>query len=382
MLEAGVRHDGGDGETGFGLELGGGLHYADPALGFTAETRTRVLATRRHDYEEWRIGGLVRLDPGADGTGLSFSLMPTWGETESGTRHLWEQVVTADEPANRNALDGRVRAEVGYGLAAFDGAGIVTPQMGLSLTDGDREWLAGMRFRMGALDGNFTGALARSASGESDYRVGIALSLPLGGGSAGGSGQPEEQQSRPMSAQPALRLGTSAPAKPEPGMTSSSAAARPAPVPVPGPAAKQPSGLPAPGAGCRPCGRVGRGAFLCAALARAARRVLRRGERGQGKDRARIHARRHPRPCPARARRRQLESRRTRARRHRRCVHRTRNGRRALRGNRGPRAGLLRPRRSGGSRTAEPRTRKGFLPGQLDLRRAAHILGLPSGYRK
>ena len=92
----------------------------------------------------------------------------------------------------------------------------------------------------------------------------------------------------------------------------------------------------------RSCGRVGRGTFPCAALARAARRVLPRSQRGQGKDRARIHARRHPRPCPAGARRRQLESRRTLARRHRRCVHRARRGGRALRRNQGPRAGLLR----------------------------------------
>ena len=237
MLEVGARHDGGDGETGFGMELGGGLRYEDSALGLTAETRTRVLATRRHDYEEWGIGGLARLDPGADGIGPSFSLMPTLGETAGGVERVWEQVVTADEPADRDSTPYGVNAGFGYGLPAFDGAGVLTPHAGLSLTDEGHEWLAGTRFRIGALDGNFTGALARSVSGESDYRVGIALSLPLGGGGpARGSGQPAEQQPRPMPTQPALRLGTSAPAKPEPGMASSSAAAQP--VPVPGPVAR------------------------------------------------------------------------------------------------------------------------------------------------
>ncbi len=244
ILEVGVRHDGGDGETGFGVELGGVLRYEDPALGLTVASRTRVLATRRHDYEEWGIGGLVRLDPGADGIGPSFSLMPTLGETAGGVERVWEQVAAADEPADHDSTPYGVNAEFGYGLPAFDGAGVVTPYTDLSLTDGDREWLAGTRFRMGALDADVLGALAQSASGESDYRVGIALSLPLGGGSAGGSGQPEEQRSRPMPTQPALRLGTSAPAKPETGMASSSAAAQPAPVP--GPVAKQPSGPPDP----------------------------------------------------------------------------------------------------------------------------------------
>ena len=226
------------------MELGGGLRYEDPALGLTVESRARVLATRRHDYEEWGIGGMVRLDPGAGGTGWSFSLMPTLGETAGGVERVWEQVAAADEPADHDSTPYGVNAEFGYGLPAFDGAGVLTPYTDLSLTDGDREWLAGTRFRMGALDADVLGALARSASGESDYRVGIALSLPLGGGSAGGSGQLEERQSRPMPTQPALRSGTSAPAKPEPGMASSSAAAQP--VPEPGPVATQPSGPPVP----------------------------------------------------------------------------------------------------------------------------------------
>ena len=32
-LEVGLRHDGGDAETGTGVELGAGLRYADPARG-------------------------------------------------------------------------------------------------------------------------------------------------------------------------------------------------------------------------------------------------------------------------------------------------------------------------------------------------------------
>ena len=243
-LEAGVRHDGGDGDTGFGLEVGAGLRYEDPALGMTAETRARVLATHRRDREEWGIGGLVRLDPGGRGTGWLFSLMPTWGETAGGVQPLWEQVVAADEPADRDSPGGRVEAEVGYGLPALDGAGVVTPYTGLSLTDESREWHAGTRFRMGALDGEVSGAVARRASDEADYRVGIALHLPLGGGSAGGSGHVRERQSRPTSVQPAPRPETGAPARADPGTASSSAAAQPAPAP--GPIAKPPSGPPAP----------------------------------------------------------------------------------------------------------------------------------------
>ena len=42
-LEVGLRHDGGDAETGTGIELGAGVSYADPALGLTVEGKARGL---------------------------------------------------------------------------------------------------------------------------------------------------------------------------------------------------------------------------------------------------------------------------------------------------------------------------------------------------
>ena len=41
ILEVGLRHDGGDAETGFGADLGAGLMLEDPARGFSAELRAR-----------------------------------------------------------------------------------------------------------------------------------------------------------------------------------------------------------------------------------------------------------------------------------------------------------------------------------------------------
>ena len=38
-LELGVRHDGGDAETGTGLEFGAGLGYADPSPGLDMALR-------------------------------------------------------------------------------------------------------------------------------------------------------------------------------------------------------------------------------------------------------------------------------------------------------------------------------------------------------
>ena len=70
-LEAGGRWDGGDGETGAGLELGGGLEWTLPS-GLLVEARGRTLAAHAGDAKEWGVSGSARLSPGSDGRGLSF----------------------------------------------------------------------------------------------------------------------------------------------------------------------------------------------------------------------------------------------------------------------------------------------------------------------
>ena len=104
-MELGLRQDGGDGITGGGIEIGGGLRYHDPAAGLAVEGGGRVL-TGQGDYREWGLGGSLRLDPGAGGRGLSFSLAPAWSDTASGVERLWDQDVAAlatdDTAANDN----------------------------------------------------------------------------------------------------------------------------------------------------------------------------------------------------------------------------------------------------------------------------------------
>ena len=155
-LEAGLRHDGGDGETGLGVELGGGLVWNDPVLGLTVEGRGRALVMHGGDIGEWGAGGSVLLDPGAGGLGLSLELRPSWGDAaEGGVDRLWQD--GPDSPFQRAAANddapagaGRLEAEIGYGLPAFDGHGVLTPYGGLSLSDGgSRSWRVGGRLAIG-----------------------------------------------------------------------------------------------------------------------------------------------------------------------------------------------------------------------------------------
>ena len=73
----GVRHDGGDAETGTGMELGAGVGYADLSRGLDMALRVHGLAGHAEDgYREWGVSGSFRLVPGGEGRGLTLSLTP------------------------------------------------------------------------------------------------------------------------------------------------------------------------------------------------------------------------------------------------------------------------------------------------------------------
>ena len=150
-LEVGLRHDGGDAETGAGVELGAGLAWADLASGVSAELRGRWLAAHESSgYEEWGAAGSVRIDPGEAGRGLSLTLVPTVGNASSGTGALWS---AADArglvPGGAFEAGRRLDAEVGYGLAGPDRLGTATPYAGLGLASGGtRAWRAGVRWQV------------------------------------------------------------------------------------------------------------------------------------------------------------------------------------------------------------------------------------------
>ena len=151
-LEVGLRHDGGDAETGAGIEAGGGVRYADPALGLTAQAKARTLiAHEDSDYREWGASGSVRIDPGASGRGLSLTLAPAWGAASGGADRLWS-LRDARAFAANDAFDpaGRLDAEAGYGFGSFGGRGLMTPYAGLALSGtGARAWRTGVRWTLG-----------------------------------------------------------------------------------------------------------------------------------------------------------------------------------------------------------------------------------------
>ena len=179
-LEVALRHDGGDAETGTGIDVGAGVSYADPELGLTVEGTARgLLAHEDTDYREWGASGSVRIDPGAAGRGLALSLSPAWGADLGGAERLW----SARDARGLAATDtfepaGRLEAEAGYGLGAFGGHGVMTPFAGLSLSDaGNRTWRGGVRWTLGpTVAFGVEGALCEAANDNAaEHEIGFKL---------------------------------------------------------------------------------------------------------------------------------------------------------------------------------------------------------------
>ena len=149
-VELGVRHDGGDAETGFGADIGAGLVLSDPARGLSAELRARGLLT--HEAEGMRersLSGTLSFDPAPDSErGLSLSIVQSVGaQASGGADALFERTTLAGLGAEEDdALSARrLDARIGYGLGVLDDRYTATPELGLGLSDRDRELRLGWR---------------------------------------------------------------------------------------------------------------------------------------------------------------------------------------------------------------------------------------------
>ena len=132
-VEVGVRLDGGDAETGAGMELAGSLSYLHQPTGLSVKARGHWLAAHQaQDFQERGFGVTVRLDPGADGTGLSLQVSPAWGAQSSGAGTMWNQQgmmggSVAGTGEELGWLPGWTQGEVGYGMRTWGGRGLLTP---------------------------------------------------------------------------------------------------------------------------------------------------------------------------------------------------------------------------------------------------------------
>ena len=177
--QLGVRHDGGDAETGTGVEVGAGLRYTVGAVTIEAQARALV-AHEASDYEEWGMSGAVRVTPGASGRGLTLSIAPAWGRTGSAAERLWSaQKPSALGSDSEFEPESRLEMDVGYGFGLPGNRGVLTPYAGMTLGDARaRTVRTGTRWQLGtdAVLGLET-TRQTSDAGETDNRLMLRAAL-------------------------------------------------------------------------------------------------------------------------------------------------------------------------------------------------------------
>ena len=131
-LEVGARHDGGDAETGLGIELGGGLVWTDPALGLSLDVSGRTLiAHEDDDLEDRGFAAALGFDPRPETErGPSFSLRQDFGGSASGGLDALFQSAPLDERSGSEATSRWTAEAAPGGSPPSAGAGPAVPMPG------------------------------------------------------------------------------------------------------------------------------------------------------------------------------------------------------------------------------------------------------------
>ncbi|MDD9993481.1 MAG: hypothetical protein OXP75_16930 [Rhodospirillales bacterium] len=145
-LEVGARHDGGDAETGFGVEVGGGIAWVDPSLGLSLDVSGRtLLAHENDDLKDRGFSAALGFDPApATQRGPSFSLRQDFGgQAQGGLDALFANASLEDRTGSEAA--SRWAMEAAYGLPVFGDRFTGSPHVGLGLATGARDYSLGWR---------------------------------------------------------------------------------------------------------------------------------------------------------------------------------------------------------------------------------------------
>ncbi len=162
-LDVAARHDGGDAERGFGLDLGGGVAWSHAQRGLSAEVSGRGLVTHQSKgFRDTGLAGSLSWDPGqGSGLGPKLALTQTMGSSAAGGMDaLLGRETLAGLAANDNGAgelaNRRLDLKLGYGFPAFGDRFTSTPHVGLGLSNGHREYTLG--WRLSLIPGSGSGA--------------------------------------------------------------------------------------------------------------------------------------------------------------------------------------------------------------------------------
>ena len=181
-VEVELRRDGGDAETGAGMDVGGGLAFADAVTGLSPDVRVRTLVVHQADgFSERGMSLSLRWGPTSSSPlGLTAEVAPSWGgQTQGGAEALCSNQMAHGMGSHQMYGSGdRADAEVGYRLpAGARSRGDVTRRVNdlalrPGLPRGLRPWGAG------AGEGGLRAGSRRAAARECDGGWGQQVRRP------------------------------------------------------------------------------------------------------------------------------------------------------------------------------------------------------------
>ncbi len=123
-LECGLRYDGGDAETGYGVEIGGGVDWADPISGFEMGIEGRTLTLHADDdLKEWGLAFKFAYDSSPQSKqGFRAHFSHDFGGTSSGgVAALLDPDLLSAGSGGTDDTARAWQAELAYGLGRSDG---------------------------------------------------------------------------------------------------------------------------------------------------------------------------------------------------------------------------------------------------------------------
>ena len=163
LVEIALRLDGGDAETGYGADIGGGFSFANSSRNARVDIKGRGLVTHEApDFKEWGVSASFIWDPQpSNDRGFSMSLTQSLGAMPTGGMDaLW-----SDDTFDALRINGQhdplmyddrrfdiarvFEGEINYALPTFRDGVLGAPYIGFGVSEIGRDWRIGWRLNSG-----------------------------------------------------------------------------------------------------------------------------------------------------------------------------------------------------------------------------------------
>ena len=116
-VEVAARYDGGDAETGAGLEMASGVAFEHPGWRLMADWSGRMLILHQDaEYREWGMSGVIQIQPSLTGEGLQGSVRTGYGAQANGTGQLFSPLGNVFDTPLQAPIGRHWDSEMGYGF--------------------------------------------------------------------------------------------------------------------------------------------------------------------------------------------------------------------------------------------------------------------------